>query len=75
MKFNDEILRPSVDDCDVSIVEILNRSVNVDRYDILADEIAALVSRHQTLNWDIEDVNKVVATFKPIATSQKAITT
>lgn len=65
LNMNDTILQAITID-DTNVLELLNRPVIVDKYDILADEMAALVSRHQTLHLDTEDVNKVVATFKPL---------
>ena len=59
-------MQPPLDSDHVqNIVDILSRPVVVDRYDMLGDEIAAVVSKH-TLNWDIEDVNKMVTPFRPV---------
>ncbi len=73
LRFNDVALQsPYFDNIEnvQSVVEMLSKPVLMERYDVLSDEIAAVVSKH-TVSWDLEDVNKVVIPFKPV--SQQAI--
>ena len=47
------------------VIETLSKPIDLKMYDAVADEMAALVSRH-TATLDIEDINRIVATFKPV---------
>ena len=45
------------------IIDLLNKPVEIDKYDILSDEMAALVSKHTNYIDMIDNENSLVATF------------
>ena len=46
------------------VIENFNKIVKIEKYDTIADEMAALVAKY-TDSLDLEEVNRVVASFKP----------
>jgi hypothetical protein len=50
-----------------TILELLNKPVEINKYDIMSDEMAALVSKHT--NYMDMDNNSVVATFTKVPLS------
>ena len=45
-----------------TVIDLLNKPVEIDKYDILSDEMAALVSKH-TNYIDLDTENSIVGTF------------
>ena len=61
---NKNILQSKNTDKSDFVIENFNKIVKIEKYDTIADEMAALVAKY-TDSLDLEEVNRVVASFKP----------
>merc|ERR1711871_9971 len=52
-----------------TIIDLLNKPVEIDKYDILSDEMAALVSKHTNYIDILDSENSIVAAFSKVPVS------
>ena len=59
----ESVLNPFDTDKYSTIIDLLNKPVEIDKYDILSDEMAALVSKHTNYIDILDTENSIVGTF------------
>ena len=59
----ESVLNPMDTDKYSTIIDLLNKPVEIDKYDILSDEMAALVSKHTNYIDILDTENSIVGTF------------